>query len=399
MPYLNKKGIADVDVSGKKVLVRADFNVPMMEGSIKDDTRITATIPTIRYLLDHDAAVIIISHLGRPKGQVKPDLSMAPVAVRLAELLEQPVIFINDCIGKKVCQTAAELKGGEVLLLENLRFHPAEEKNSAEFAKKLAGLAELFVNDAFGASHRAHASTVGIPEFLPSVAGFLIEKEITRLGEVITNPRRPYVAVIGGAKVANKILDIENIIEKVDKMVIGGGMGNTFLAAAGHDMQASLVEVDRLEWAKDFLGVEAHRAKLLLPVDVIASAAFAADAEHRVCGLDCVPEGWQVLDIGPKSIELFISAVSGAGTIFWNGPLGAFEMDAFAAGTMAMAEAVANADPESTTIIGGGDSIAAVHKAGVAERIDHISTGGGASLEFLAGKILPGIAALPDRTA
>ncbi|NLF80694.1 MAG: phosphoglycerate kinase [Clostridia bacterium] len=397
MPYLNKKGITDVEVSGKKVLVRADFNVPMKAGNIKDDTRITETLPTIRYLLDHGAAVILISHLGRPKGQVKPDLSMAPVAVRLAEVLGQPVTFINDCIGKKVCQAAAALKCGEVLLLENLRFYAAEEKNSPDFAKDLASFADLFVNDAFGASHRAHASTVGVNKYLPSVCGFLIEKEITRLGEVITDPRRPYIAVIGGAKVSNKILDIENIIAKVDKMIIGGGMGNTFLAAAGHDMQSSLVEVDRLEWASEFLAVESHRHKLLLPVDLVASAAFAADAEHRVCGLDCVPEGWQALDIGPKSVDLFVAAVSGAGTIFWNGPLGAFEMDAFADGTMAMAEAVANAD--ATTIIGGGDSIAAVHKAGVAERIDHISTGGGASLEFLAGKMLPGISALPDKTA
>ena len=395
MSYLEKKNITDVDVAGKKVLVRVDFNVPLKEGVITDDTRIRAVLPTIEYLLEHNAAVILMSHLGRPKGQRKPELTLAPVAEKTAELLSKPVAFVSDCCGEEARNAAASLQSGQVLLLENLRFHPEEEKNDPEFAKKLAALADIYVNDAFGAAHRAHASTAGVAEYLPAVGGLLIDKEIKALGAAISSPRRPYVAIIGGAKVSDKILVIENLIESVDKLLIGGGMANTFLAATGCNMQQSLVEKERLGWARDFLLTSAAREKLLLPVDQIAAKEFAPDAKYKVCSIDAIPPGWQALDIGPKTRSIFRKAIKDAGTIVWNGPLGVFEMDAFAEGTMSMAKAIAESG--AFTIIGGGDSVAAVHKAGVADKISHISTGGGASLEFLQGKILPGVNALADK--
>ena len=395
MSYLEKQSITDIDVSGKKVLVRVDFNVPIKDGVIKDDTRIAAAVPTINYLLQHGAGVILMSHLGRPKGQVKPELTLAPVAARLSEILDMPVEFSQDCIGSEAENAAASLDCGKVLLLENLRFHPEEEKNDPEFARALASLADIYVNDAFGAAHRSHASTEGVARYIPAVGGLLISKEIKALGMAISEPVRPYIAIIGGAKISDKILVIENLIKKVDKLLIGGGMANTFLAASGYNMQKSLVEEERLSWARELLATEEAKNKLLLPVDLVVADRFAPDAEHKVCTPDYIPEGWMSLDIGPKTAELFAEAVKNAGTIVWNGPLGVFEMDVFANGTMAMAGALA--DSAAFTIIGGGDSIAAVHKAGVADKIDHISTGGGASLEFLQGKILPGIAALADK--
>ena len=395
MTYLDKKNVADVDVSGKKVLVRVDFNVPMKDGVIKDDTRIRAALPTINYLLEHNAAVILMSHLGRPKGQVKQELSLAPVARRLADIMGKEIAFAADCVGEPARTSAADLKCGNILLLENLRFHPEEEKNVPEFGQELASIADIYVNDAFGAAHRGHASTEGVTHFLPAVGGFLIDKEIKALGVAISEPKRPYVAIIGGAKISDKILVIENLIKRVDKLLIGGGMANTFLAAAGYDMQKSLVEGERLDWAKDFLATDAAKEKLLLPVDLTAAAAFEADAEYKICGLNDIPEGWMSLDVGPRTMEIFTEAVKDAGTIVWNGPLGVFEMDAFAKGTVEMAEALADSD--AFTIIGGGDSVSAAHKAGVADKISHISTGGGASLEFLQGKILPGVNALADK--
>jgi len=395
MSYLDKKNITDVDVEGKKVLVRVDFNVPMKDGVIKDDTRILAALPTITYLTEHNAGVILMSHLGRPKGQVKPELTLAPVAERLSEILRRPVAFASDCVGEPARTAAAALEYGKVLLLENLRFHGEEEKNDAEFARELASLADIYVNDAFGAAHRGHASTEGVAHLLPAVGGFLIDKEIKALGVAISKPERPYVAIIGGAKIADKILVIENLIRKVDKLLIGGGMANTFLAAAGYDMQKSLVEAERLDWAKQFLTTDEAKGKLMLPVDMVAADEFAPDAKKQLCEPDAIPEEWMALDIGPRTRDMFRKEIASAGTIVWNGPLGVFEMDAFAEGTVDMAKAVA--DAEAFTIIGGGDSVSAVHKAGVAKKIDHISTGGGASLEFLQGKVLPGVAALNDK--
>lgn len=394
MSYLDKKSIRDIDFTGKKAIVRVDFNVPMKDGKITDDTRIRAALPTIHYLLEQHAAVILMSHLGRPKGEPKAEFSLKPVADRLDILLNQSVFFAPDCVGAEVEKMALELRPGQVLLLENLRFHAEEEKNAQDFAAALAGLADVYVNDAFGTAHRAHASTAGIAAYLPAVAGFLIEKEIKSLGRAVENPAHPYTAIIGGAKVSDKILVIENLLQKVDRLLIGGGMANTFLAAQGKDMQASLVEKDRLAWAQELLHSPAAD-KLMLPVDVIAAEVFDADAAHQACGVDEIPAGWMALDIGPQTRQRFADAVSDAETIVWNGPLGVFEMDAFAAGTLEMAHAVAASNAFS--VVGGGDSVSAVHKAGVAEQISHISTGGGASLEFLEGKILPGIAALNDR--
>jgi phosphoglycerate kinase len=395
MSFLAKKNIKDIDVSGKKVLMRVDFNVPLSKGEIKADMRIAAAVPTINYLLDHGAAVILMSHLGRPAGKRDDALSLAPVADRLSKILNKPVKFVDDCIGPKACSAAADLKSGELLFLENLRFHCEEEKNTPEFAEKLSRLADIYVNDAFGVAHRAHASTEGISHFLPSVGGFLIDKEIQVLGSVIGEPHRPYIAIIGGAKVSDKILVIENLLQKVDKLLIGGGMANTFLAAAGYNMQASRVENDRLDWAREILGHQESMKKLLLPVDLKVAAQFSVDSDTEVCALDAIPDGWQALDIGPATVDSFVTAIDNAGTIFWNGPLGVFEMEAFAGGTMAMARAVANTPAFS--IVGGGDSVFAVHKAGVADSISHISTGGGASLRFLEGELLPGLDALADK--
>jgi len=392
-----KKTIRDVNVAGKKVLVRVDYNVPMdKDGNITDITRITATLPTIKYLLEQGAAVILASHLGRPKGKPVPEFSLAPVAQRLAEVLGQKVLFAPDCVGPEAEAMAKNLQPGEILLLENLRFHPEEEKNDREFARQLAGLGDLLVNDAFGVSHRAHASVHGIAEFLPAVAGFLMEKEITFLGQAVTNPKRPFVAIIGGAKVSDKIGVLENLLTKVDTLIIGGGMANTFIAAQGYETGKSLVEPDKIELAKHLMAVARERGvNLLLPVDVVAAEKFAPDAAHKVVSVDQIPADWQALDIGPATREAFATAIAQAATIVWNGPMGVFEMDAFAGGTVAVAQAVA-ASP-AISIVGGGDSIAALEKANVADRISHVSTGGGASLEFLEGKTLPGIAVLAER--
>ena len=380
MSYLEKKSIEDIDVAGKKVLVRVDFNVPIKSGKITDDTRIVSVLPTINYLLEHGAAVILMSHWAKHKGKKTLLYTLSPIAERLSELLGRPVAFAYDCTNDKTRQAAANLKSGEVLLLENLRFYDEED---------------IYVNDAFGTAHRAHASTEGITHFLPAVSGLLMNKEIKGMGPAVGEPDRPYVAIIGGAKVSDKIFVIKHLITKVDKLLIGGGMANTFLAAAGYDMQKSLVEEDRLDWARDFLSTDIAKEKLMLPVDLVAAISFSEDALHQVCSVDSMPAGWMALDIGPDTVESFVSVIQSAVTIFWNGPLGVFEMEPFACGTFAIARAIASSPAYS--IIGGGDSVAAVHKAGVAEQISHISTGGGASLGFLGGKILPGIAALDDK--
>lgn len=394
---MDKKTIRDIDVAGKKVLVRVDYNVPLdKSGAITDDTRIVATLPTLKYLLEQRAAVILAAHLGRPKGKPAPEFSLAPVAKRLAQLLGRDVQLAGDCVGPAVEAMAGELKPGQVLLLENLRFHGEEEKNDPVFSQKLASLAEVFVNDAFGVSHRAHASVEGVTKYLPAVAGFLMEKEVAFLGRAVGAPEHPYVAIIGGAKVSDKIEVIANLLTKVDVLIIGGGMANTFLAAQGLATGKSLVEADKLELARGLLADAKKRGvKLLLPDDVVVADRFAADAEAKVVDVKAIPDGWMALDIGPASSKVFAGALAGAKLIVWNGPMGVFEMDAFAKGTEAVARAVA--DSGAVTIVGGGDSIAAVEKAGVQAKISHISTGGGASLEFLEGKLLPGIAAINNK--
>jgi len=394
MSYTNKKSIEDVAVNGKKVIVRVDFNVPLKDGVITDDTRIVAALPTIQYLLDHGASVILMSHKGRPKGKVDPALSLRPIADRLGELLGRPVAFASECVGPEVKGMAEKLQAGDVMLLENVRFHPEEEKNDPAFAKELASLADLYVEEAFGTVHRAHASTAGICEYLPSVAGFLIEKEIKALGNLIAAPEKPFISIMGGAKISDKMHIIETLLTKVDKLLLGGGIANTFLAAQGHNMQGSLVDKEKVDWAVDFIQNGEGHEKLLLPVDFVAADHFAEDAETKVVSVDEIPEGWTALDIGPETEKLYGEELKKAKTIFWNGPVGVFEMDAFAKGTLAMAEIVA--ESSAFSVVGGGDSLAAVKKAGVSEHISHISTGGGASLEFVEGKILPGIAALND---
>jgi len=390
---MKKKTIADISWSGKRALVRCDFNVPLDANlNITDDTRIRAAIPTIRYLLDHGAIVILCSHLGRPKG-VTESLRLNPVAKRLSELLGKPVKKLDDCIGPEVEAAVAASKPGDVLLLENLRFYAEEEKNDPEFARKLAKLADVYVNDAFGTAHRAHASTAGVAAYLPAVAGFLMEKEIQFLGEAIQNPQRPFVAILGGAKISDKIGVIENLLAKADTLLIGGGMANTFLKAKGYQMGDSLVEEGSVQLAAELL--QKGGSKLVLPVDVVIADAFSAEAKSQVVSADSVPAGWRVLDIGPKSVELFAGKIKGAKTVVWNGPMGVFEFPPFAKGTFAIAKALA--DSGATTIIGGGDSVAAVEQSGLADRITHISTGGGASLEFLEGKELPGIAVLNNK--
>ncbi len=392
---MHKKTIRDVDVQGKRVLVRVDFNVPLKEGRVGDDTRIRAAVPTIRYLLDRGAAVILMSHLGRPKG-VDDALRMAPVGARLAEILGQPVQVLSDCVGPEVEAAVRAMSPGQVVLLENLRFHPEEEKNDPEFARKLASLGDLYVNDAFGTAHRAHASTEGVARYLPAVAGFLMEAELTALGRALEAPEHPFVAVLGGAKISDKIGVIRNLLGRVDALLIGGGMANTFLKAQGYDVGASLVEEDALPTAKELLE-EAHRrgVQLLLPVDVVVADAFSADAARKAVPVGEVPAGWRILDIGPRTVESFRQALQGARTVVWNGPMGVFEFPPFAEGTRAVAQAIVESGAFS--IVGGGDSVAAVQEAGLAERIGHISTGGGASLEFLEGRVLPGVQALLDR--
>ena len=389
----NKKMVTDIDVAGKKVLVRVDFNVPIKEGVIGDDTRIQAALPTIKYLLEQGAAVILCSHLGRPKGEAKPELSLHPVAEYLGALLEAPVTFADDCVGEKAKEAAERLEPGEVLVLENTRFHAGEKKNNPELAKAMASLAEVFVNDAFGTSHRAHASTVGVAEYLPSAAGFLLEKEIKYLGNAIAEPERPFVAILGGAKISDKIGVIENLLEKADRILIGGGMANTFFKAQGYNLADSLVEEEVVDVAKEIL--EKAGGKLVLPVDVVIADAFSADAAMKTMDMGDIPQGWRILDIGPRSVEAFSDIINRAGMVVWNGPMGVFEFDKFAKGTFEIAKAVAESN--AIGIIGGGDSTAAVKKSGLDDKIAHISTGGGASLEMLEGKMLPGLAALDDK--
>lgn len=393
---MDKKTVRDLDVAGKKVLVRVDFNVPLNDkGEITDDTRITASLPTIQYLLEQKAAVILMAHLGRPKGQVKPELSLAPVAKHLGKLLGKKILFAPDCVGEAAQAAASKLKPGHILLLENLRFHKEEEKNDMDFAEKLASLADLYVNDGFGVSHRAHASVEGVTHFLPAAAGFLLEKEIQYVGQAVTNPLHPFVAIIGGAKVSDKIGVISNLLDKVDTLLIGGGMANTFLAAQGYKMGKSLVEEDKLDLAKELLAkAKKNKVNMLLPTDLVMAAAFAPDAEHVTEKVKNLNQAYMALDIGAETSKAYAEALADAKTIVWNGPMGVFEMDAFCKGTEAVAKAVAKS--RATSIVGGGDSVAAIEKLGLAKRITHISTGGGASLEYLEGKVLPGVAALDD---
>lgn len=393
---MDKKTVRDLDVAGKKVLVRVDFNVPLNDkGEITDDTRITASLPTIQYLLEQKAAVILMAHLGRPKGQVKPELSLAPVAKHLGKLLGKKILFAPDCVGEAAQTAASKLKPGHILLLENLRFHKEEEKNDMDFAEKLASLADLYVNDGFGVSHRAHASVEGVTHFLPAAAGFLLEKEIQYVGQAVTNPLHPFVAIIGGAKVSDKIGVISNLLDKVDTLLIGGGMANTFLAAQGYKMGKSLVEEDKLDLAKELLAkAKKNKVNMLLPTDLVMAAAFAPDAEHVTEKVKNLNQAYIALDIGAETSKAYAEALADAKMIVWNGPMGVFEMDAFCKGTEAVAKAVAKS--RATSIVGGGDSVAAIEKLGLAKRITHISTGGGASLEYLEGKVLPGVAALDD---
>ena len=393
-----KKTVKDVDVRSKRVLVRVDYNVPLdANGNVSDDKRITTSLPTINYLLEHGARIILCSHLGRPKGEVKKEFSLAPVAKRLKELLPGVnIYFASDCIGEEAERKAAALKDGEILLLENLRFHKEEEKNDPEFAKKLASLAEIYVSDAFGTVHRAHASTAGVAAYLPAVAGFLIGKELSIMGGALENPERPFVAILGGAKVADKIGVITNLLNKCDTLLIGGGMAYTFFKAMGYEIGDSLLDAESIDLAKQLMETAKEKGvKLLLPVDTVVAKAFAADAEHMIVSANAIPAGWQGLDIGEKTRELFAAEIKNAKTVIWNGPMGVFEFPEFAKGTEAVAKACAECG--GTTIIGGGDSASAVKKLGYADKMTHISTGGGASLEFLEGKVLPGVAALNDK--
>ena len=389
----NKQMVTDLDVEGKKVIVRVDFNVPIKEGKITDDTRITAALPTINYLLEHGAAVILMSHLGRPKTKEDTQFSLRPVAEHLAALVDVPVKFAEDCRGEIAKTAAADLKAGEVLVLENTRFYSEETKNGVEMSKDLASLADLFVSDAFGSAHRAHSSTAGIADYLPSAAGFLMEKEIKYLGNAIADPVRPFVAILGGAKISDKIGVIENLLKTADKILIGGGMANTFLKAQGYEMADSLVEAEVLDTAKDLLS--RAEGKIILPIDMVLANAFDADAEMRMAALGDVPAGWRMLDIGPLTVEQFSDVIMSAGTVVWNGPMGVFEFPRFAEGTFGVARAVANSD--AISIIGGGDSVSAINQSGLSDKITHISTGGGASLEMLEGLELPGLAVLNNK--
>jgi phosphoglycerate kinase len=389
----NKKTVRDIDVKGKRVLVRVDYNVPIKEGKVGDDTRIQAAMPTLRYLLDQGAAVILFSHLGRPKGGPDPKYSLRPVAEYLSGLLGKPVAFAEDCVGPAAQAAAKALKPGDVLLLENTRFHPEEEKNDLELAKQMASLADIYVNDAFGSAHRAHASTEGVARFLPAVAGFLMEEEIKYLGQAIANPKRPFIAILGGAKISDKIGVIKNLLTKADQVLVGGGMANTFFKAEGYPVADSLVEDEALETARQLL--QEGGTRLRLPIDMVIGDKFDAEAESKVMPTGPVPDGWRILDIGPETVKVFSKALADAGTVVWNGPMGVFEFPRFATGTIGVAKAVAGSG--AISIIGGGDSVAAINQAGLADKITHISTGGGASLEMLEGLVLPGLAALLDK--
>ena len=387
-----KKTVRDINAHGKRVLVRVDFNVPLRDRTVTDDTRIRASLPTLNSLLEQGAALVLCSHLGRPKGKVVSELRMDPVAVRLAELLDRPVRKLDECVGAEVVAAVNKMQPGDVVLLENTRFHPEEQANDAGFAEQLAGLADVFVNDAFGTAHRAHASTEGVARHLPAVAGLLVEKELDFLGRAAGNPDRPYVAILGGAKISDKIGVIESLLRKCDALLIGGGMANTFFKAMGLEVGDSLVEEEAVSTARALL--EQSSGKLLLPVDVVIADAFDNDANARVVKPDAVGPGWRILDVGPRTVSFFGETLSKAKTVVWNGPLGVFEMSNFAKGTFAVAQLLASID--AVTIVGGGDSAAAVRQAGLVDKMAHVSTGGGASLEFLEGKVLPGVAVLED---
>lgn len=396
MSALNKMTVEDLDVQGKRVLVRCDFNVKMEDGVITSDKRIVASLPTIQYLIDHNAKVILCSHLGRPKGEVNPEFSMKPVAARLSELLGKEVKMAEDVVGESAQALAASLKDGEVLLLENVRFEPGETKNDVELSKKFAALADLYVNDAFGSAHRAHSSTTGVAEFLPAACGYLIQKEIQFIGGALENPKRPLVAILGGAKVSDKIGVITNLIDKCDTLIVGGGMAYTFMKSLGHQIGDSLLEADKVELAAEMMKkAEEKGVKFLIPVDNKVGKEYKADTEAMVVNSDEIPDGWMGLDIGPETQKIFAEAVKDAGTVIWNGPMGVSEWEKFASGTVAVATAIAESG--AISIIGGGDSAAAIQKLGFADKMSHISTGGGASLEYLEGKELPGIAALNEK--
>ncbi|HWI64409.1 MAG TPA: phosphoglycerate kinase [Symbiobacteriaceae bacterium] len=386
--------VRDIDVKGKRVFVRVDFNVPLENGKITDDTRIRAALPTIQYIIENGGIAVCASHLGRPKGKRNDEFSLAPCAERLEQLLGKKVVYASDCIGEAVQKLVNEQKPGTVVLLENLRFYAEEEKNDMDFAAELAKLGDVYVNDAFGTAHRAHASTRGMDDLMEvKVGGFLMQKEVDVMGKALANPDRPFVAIIGGAKVSDKITVIENLLPKVDWLIIGGGMANTFLAAQGYATGKSLVEAEKIETAKRLL--ELAGGKILLPSDLVVASEFKADAEHKVVSIDAIPEGWMALDIGPESAKAFGNCIKGAMTVVWNGPMGVFEMESFARGTFAVAQAMA--DSQGCTIVGGGDSVAAVEAADLAEKMTHVSTGGGASLEFLEGRDLPGVSCLATK--
>ncbi len=396
MNVLNKKTVEDIEVKGKRVLVRCDFNVPLDNGVITSDKRIVASLPTIEYLVKNGAKVILCSHLGRPKGEFKPEFSLAPVAVRLGELLGKDVKMASDVVGESAQKLASELNDGDVMLIENVRFHAEETKNDPEFSKKLASLADIFVNDAFGSAHRAHSSTTGVADYIPAVCGYLIQKEIAFIGGALENPKRPLVAILGGAKVSDKIGVITNLLDKVDTLIVGGGMAYTFMKSLGHNIGTSICEEDKVELAAEMMKkAEEKGVKFLIPVDNKVGKEYDPNTESQVVDSDDIPAGWMGLDIGPKTQKMFAEAIEGSGTVIWNGPMGVSEWENFAAGTIAVATAVANSG--AISIIGGGDSAAAVKKLGFADKMSHISTGGGASLEYLEGKELPGIVALNDK--
>ncbi len=394
---MNKKSIRDIDVKGKRVFCRVDFNVPMENGAVTDDTRIRAALPTIQHLCDNGAKVILASHLGRPKGKVVEEMRLTPVAERLKELFNKKVTKTNEAYGEEIEQAIAKMNEGDILLLENVRFYAGEEKNDPELAKQFAKLADIYVNDAFGAAHRAHASTEGIAHHLPAVAGFLMEKELEVLGKALTNPERPFTAIIGGSKVKDKIGVIENLLDKVDNLLIGGGLANTFIKALGHDVGTSLLEEDKIELAKSFIDKANEKGvNMCLPIDVVVADEFSNDANIKTVKISEIPSGFMALDNGPKTNELYADVIKKSKLVIWNGPMGVFEKSNFAAGTKAVAEALANSE-DTYSVIGGGDSAAAVEKFELADKMSHISTGGGASLEFMEGKELPGVTALNDK--